>query len=160
MPLLLLDNEDNSMNRRRRHPMRNKKGKKRRHRQPITERIGRNSHRAAPSVEEVEPQQLLTENDVFVDLANLDGENIAHCFMTKDDNDPKLEGQAKTVVLFYHPDALSELSSNSPELSLKKMCLIDDRTCQGSTSKALGVCEPLTVYEMFKKLQRKVSDIW
>ncbi|KAK6711481.1 hypothetical protein SNK05_005903 [Fusarium graminearum] len=121
--------------------------------------MDRNAHAATPNFQEVKPQQLLTENDVFVDLENLDEDNIAHYFMTKDETDPKLEGLSKPVVSFCHPDALSELQSNSPRLSPEKVCLIDDRTRQGSTSKALGVYEPLNVSEMFEKLQRKVSDI-
>ncbi|KAL6916951.1 hypothetical protein FSHL1_008375 [Fusarium sambucinum] len=159
MPMLLIDREGNSMNRRRRHLVKSKRAKKRCSRKTNTKHTDRKSYRTTPNTQEVGPQQLLTENDVFVDLENLEGDNIAHYFMTKDDTDYKLEGQAKTVVSFCHPDALPELRSNSLRLSPDKVCLIDDRTCQGSTSEALGVCEPLTVNEMFKKLQTKVSGI-
>ncbi|QPC59303.1 hypothetical protein HYE67_001534 [Fusarium culmorum] len=159
MPTLLIDNEEISMKRRRRHPMKTKGGKKRRHGKINTECTHINSYRATPNIQEVEPQHLLTENDAFLDLENLGEDNIAYCFMTKDEIDPRLDGQSKPVISFCHPGAISELQSNSPRLSPEKVCLIDDRTCEGPNSKALGVCKPLNVYEMFKKLQRKVSDI-
>ncbi|UZP38565.1 hypothetical protein NXS19_006381 [Fusarium pseudograminearum] len=143
------------MKRRRRHPMKTKGGKKRRHGKINTECTHRNSRRATPNIQEVEPQHLLTENDAFLDIDNLGEDNIAYCFMTKDEINPKLDGQSKLVISFCHPGAISELQSNSPELSPEKVCLIDDRTCEGPNSKAFGVCEPLNVYEMFNKLQRK-----
>ncbi|CAF3496772.1 hypothetical protein HG531_008924 [Fusarium graminearum] len=157
--MCLVGNEEISMSRRRQHSMKNGRGKKRRHRQPNTETTDRDSRRATPNIQEVEPQHLLTENDAFLDIEDLGEDNIAYCFMTKDEINPKLEGQSKLVISFCHPGAISELQSNSPRLSQEKVCLIDDRTCEGPNSKALGVCEPLNVYEMFKKLQRKVSGI-
>ncbi|CEI61741.1 unnamed protein product [Fusarium venenatum] len=158
MPRLLIDSEQGSTIQRQKNRTKNKRRRRRQNRQPNTEHAA-GIFRFTLNVQEVEPHQLLTENDVFVDLENLDGDSIAHYFMTKDDTDPKLEGQAKTVVLFCHPDALSELQSGSSKLLPEKVCLIDDRTCQGLTSNALGVCKPLSVYDMFKKLQEKVSDI-
>jgi hypothetical protein len=101
----------------------------------------------------------LTETDSIIDLENLGEENIVHSFMTEDDSELRLEGQAEPVVSFCHLDALKELQSNSPKLPRAKVCLIDDRTREGLTSRAIGEYKPLTVHEMFTKLLDKVCDI-
>ncbi|OBS24541.1 hypothetical protein FPOA_05082 [Fusarium poae] len=157
MPRLLTDTEEGSTTRRRKNRTKKKRG--RRHHRKLNTDCTAGIDRPTPNVQQIEPQQLLTENDVFVDLENLDGDNIAHYFMTKDDADPKLEDQSEPVVCFCHHAALSELQFDRSKISSEKVCLIDDRTCQGSTSKELGVREPLDAYEMLGKLRRKVSGI-
>jgi hypothetical protein len=171
MPRLIIDDEEHLNHRGRRHRSRNRRRRRRHCKRPGIEPADPNLNRVTPEVHDhssnghltrgkhsgLEPQQLLTENDRFIDLENLGSENIAQCFMTKDGNEPMLEGQAEPVASFCSQTALQELFSNNPKLSQKKICLIDDRTRQGATSKALGVCKPLSVHEMFIKLLEKVS---
>ncbi|KAG8672336.1 hypothetical protein FPOAC1_005602 [Fusarium poae] len=127
MPRLLTDTEEGSTTRRRKNRTKKKRG--RRHHRKLNTDCTAGIDRPTPNVQQIEPQQLLTENDVFVDLENLDGDNIAHYFMTKDDADPKLEDQSEPVVCFCHHAALSELQFNRSKISSEKVCLIDDRTC-------------------------------
>lgn len=104
-------------------------------------------------------RELLSEDERYIDPKDFDGENLVYCFMTKENNEPRRMYQAEVVDSLCHRDALQQLQSNSCELSSKKICLIDDRSSDGSTSVSLGDYGPLAVREMYLKMMEKVSAI-
>jgi hypothetical protein len=104
-------------------------------------------------------RELLSEDERYIDPEDLDGENLVYWFMTKGNTEPRRMYQAEVVDSLCHRAAFQQLQSNSCKLSLEKICLIDDRTSDGSTSVSIGDYGPLAVREMYLKFMEKVSIV-
>ncbi|KAF5969849.1 hypothetical protein FCOIX_10716 [Fusarium coicis] len=77
-------------------------------------------------------------NGKSVDPEQFRNKDFVDWFMTKGGNEPRRRYQAEVVNQFCHASELQELQSNSCNISSRKACLVDDRTSDGTTSKALG----------------------
>jgi hypothetical protein len=76
--------------------------------------------------------------------------------MTKGGTQPTRIYQADLVGLFCHPTAFQELQLGSSNISLRKGCLLDERTDYGSVSHNH---DPLTIGELYLKLRQKVGGV-
>ncbi|KAF4450786.1 hypothetical protein F53441_6118 [Fusarium austroafricanum] len=94
-------------------------------------------------------------NKAYIDLENLGDRDLVDRFMTRGGNEPRRMYQADMVNLFCHSAEIQELQSNSSSISLRKACLVDDRTNNGTVSMGLGDRKPLTPREMYVKLMEK-----
>jgi hypothetical protein len=100
------------------------------------------------------------ENEKYITPEDLVHEHLACWFMTKGDQETRRVYQTDPVRNFcYNTAEYQQLQSRDPGIPSKKICLIDDRTNNGTTSKALGKFTPLTVQEMYLKLMEDVSDL-
>jgi hypothetical protein len=104
-------------------------------------------------------RELLSQDERYIDPEDLEGEILVYWFMTKGNTEPRRMYQAEVVDSLCHQAALQQLQSNSCELSLEKICLIDDRASDGSTSVSIGDYGPLAVREMYLKMIEKVSVV-
>lgn len=112
-----------------------------------------------PRVSERSWRELLSEDEKYISPEDLNGENLVYWFMTKGDDEPRRMYQAEVVDSLCHRAVLQQLLSNSGELASEKICLIDDRSSDGSTSVSIGDYGPLAVREMYLKMMEKVSTI-
>lgn len=104
-------------------------------------------------------RELLSEDKRYIDPEDLGGENLVYWFMTKGDDEPRRMYQAEVVDSLCHRAVLQQLQSNSCEVASEKICLIDDRSSDGSTSVSIGDYGPLSVREMYLKMMEKVTSL-
>ncbi|KAL4731503.1 hypothetical protein ACLX1H_000473 [Fusarium chlamydosporum] len=95
-------------------------------------------------ITEIKTELLLWENEAYIDFKYLEAEDPIEWFMTKGGDRPRLLYKAELVKTLCTSATLQELMLNDPKISTRKMCLIDDRTNDGLSSRSLGDYRPLT----------------
>ncbi|KAM5384647.1 hypothetical protein ACJZ2D_001392 [Fusarium nematophilum] len=130
-------------------------GKTRRFRQATTAPQTGNGGSSPASNRHSKPptSKVLTENIAYIDLeGEPEDESLVDCFMTKDGALPRRKHEAEAVNFAYPRDRLKELQSNNPNIPTKNVCLVDDRTNDGTTSTSLGDHAPLNRQKFYHKL--------
>jgi len=117
-----------------------------------------NDHEEMIITPQFNPERLPIENEPYLNVEeDSDDEDYFEVFMTKDGNRPRPLCYTETVKAFCHSETLRELILNSSKLSSKRICLVDDMANDGSRATRVGIYKPLTSWELYHKLKKKVS---